>query len=179
MKRKVALLVATALSLSFAGFAHGAKNSSKVVVPSATAAGPLTVISATQNPSTLQNEVVATMAVTGVTADTPGQDLVCGDIFDDGTLKVSQCLNVPVGTTVTLKFDLKWTGPIGQLAPGVGLEVTDDTSPATAGTGPLIASVDPLQLTVEQIPTLSPAMLGALALLLLGGGIWMQRRRKA
>jgi len=177
MKRE-ALAIAT-MALLFAGTASAVPNSSQVVVPSATVAGPLTIISATQDPSNLANQVVASIAVTGTTDDGGGQDVVCANIWDDGVHKTAQCKSVAVGSTSTLTFTLNWSGPIGQLAAGVGLLINDATSSAAPTGGPVIASKDPLLLTIVQIPTLSPAMLVALAALLLGAGTWMYRRRRS
>jgi hypothetical protein len=176
-KREV--IAAAAAVLSFAGAAYAVPNSSQVVVPSATVSSPLTIVKAVEDPSNLVNEVVATIGITGVTNDSGGQDVVCGNIWDDGVVKVSQCVNVPVGATQTVTFDLIWNGPIGQAAPGVGLLINDATSSAAPTGGALIASKDPLLLTIVQIPTLSPAMLAALAVLLLGAGFWMYRRNRA
>jgi hypothetical protein len=179
MKREA--IVVAAMALLFAGAAFGAANASRAVTPSATATGSPTVTAAFTVNGTQDNTVTGTQVVTGTTNDSGGNDVVCATIFDDGALKASQCFLVPVGTMQTISFTLKWTGPIGQIAPGVGLEIVDATSTSTPGVGPIIASIDPLFLkTVDaNIPTLDPAMLIALAVLLLGAGVWMYRRNRA
>jgi hypothetical protein len=180
MKRKTMFLTAVALSvLVGAAFASNAPPSSPVSKPGPSATvGPLTIVSSVTLPG-LENSVVAKIDVTGVTADSGGNDIVCGVIFDDGFVKASTCAEVPVGQTQPVTFALNWTGPILTGAPGFGVYIIDATSLSTPSVGATLASLDPAFTSAGTIPTLTPGMIAALAVLLLGAGIWMQRRRKA
>jgi hypothetical protein len=164
-----ALVVASTSALA----ANGPSGSA---VPSAVTAGTLTVVKAVTYSGT-NNEVVATLPVTGTTDDGGGSDIVCGNIWDDGTVKVSQCLSVPVGTTQTLTFTLDWTGAVLTGAPGVGLYMNDATSAATPTTGGSLGIIDPLFLALTSpVPTLSQWSLMLLVALVVVGAVILRRR---
>ena len=174
--RLIEAFIATLVVASSSAMAGNAP--SGTALPSATSAGTLTVVSATTyGPN---NQVIASLKVTGTTDDGGGNDLVCGVIWDDGTVKVSQCLTVAVGATQTLTFTLNWTGPIATGAPGVGLDIYDATSATTPTTGTLLAGIDPLFLALSSpVPTLSERALIAMAALVLLAGVAFLRSRSA
>jgi hypothetical protein len=171
------LLMAITAALLVVSASALAKNGPPGASPSATAAGALTVVSANSFPGP-NNQVVATLPVTGTTDDGGGNDIVCATIFDDGSIRVSQCLTVAVGATQTLTFTLNWTGPILTGAPGVGLYTNDATSAATPTTGASLGVVDPLFLALTSpVPTLSEWSLLLMATLVLLVGVALARRR--
>jgi exosortase sorting signal-containing protein len=179
MQKKLSAILALFLLISLPVIAANAPPPSGKL-PSATAAGALTLVSATTSPS-LANQIVASQSITGTTNDGSG-DLVCATIWDDGTPKVSQCLSVPVGTTATLTWTLNWTGSILTGAPGVGLYVVDATSAATPTTGGQISFIDPItpsQFTSAStpVPTMSEWALIVMALIVAAFGVVYVRRR--
>jgi hypothetical protein len=180
MRNKFWMTVAAALAV--ASTSAWAANG-PVATPKASTAGSLTLVSATQSVPQLDNQIVATLPVTGTTDDGTG-DIVCASIFDDGAVKVSQCLTVPVGSTQTLTFTLNWNGSILQGAPGVGLYVYDATSAANPTGGSLLASMDPINpsqfsIVVTNVPTMSEwAMLAMAAMIALAGAYFLRRRSR-
>jgi len=179
MQKKLSAILATFLLFSLPVIAANGPPPG-AALPSATAAGALTLISATTSPG-LNNQIVASQSITGTTNDGSG-DLVCATIWDDGTPKVSQCLSVPVGATQTLTWTLNWTGSILTGAPGVGLYVVDATSAATPTTGGAISSIDPIlpsqfSSASSPVPTLSEWALIVMALIVGAFGVVHLRRR--
>ena len=177
MRSKLLMSFTAAALLAAGTSALAANGPSGPAVPSAVTAGTLTVVKAVTSSGT-NNEVIATLPVTGTTDDGGGSDIVCGVIWDDGTVKVSQCLTVPVGTTQTLTFTLDWTGAVLSGAPGVGLDIYDATSAATPTTGTVLAGIDPLFLALTSpVPTLSEWALLAMTAILAVLGVAFLRRR--
>ena len=63
--------------------------------------------------------------LTGDTDDGGGLDQVSFEVWDDGTLKDSQIVSIPVGTTQTVSVHLSFLGLYLTGAPGVGVIVFD------------------------------------------------------
>lgn len=177
--RRLPVLAGLLLFTIGAAIAGNGPTSSKVK-PAATS-GSFTVLAADTIASNGQHHVQASISVTGTTDDGGGNDLVCATIFDDLVQVAFQCQTVAVASTVTLFFNLTWTGPIASGAPGVGLELWDATSVADPTGGfSLLSGIDPLFLSVVgvPVPATSPAVLALLGLLLAGLSAFVLRRRK-
>ncbi len=75
------------------------------------------------DPSGKCSSVSVTVAgkVTGTTDDGGGKDVITFQLWDDGTLKDSGDISVPVGQTIDFSVTLDFAGLYGHSAPGVGV----------------------------------------------------------
>src|SRR5262249_33045982 len=64
-------------------------------------------------------------SITGDTDDGGGLDRVSFEVWDDGAMKDSEIVSVPVGTTQPVNVTLSFLGLYGSGAPGVGVLVSD------------------------------------------------------
>ena len=95
--------------------------------------GPAAVISGTLTVTGTQTitvdcphvSVTITGSITGTVDDGGGFDEVLFELWDDGVLKDSQVVNIPVGITQPVSVTLGFQGLYGTLAAGVGIVVTD------------------------------------------------------
>ena len=129
--------------------------------------------------------VSVTGEITGTIDRGGGLDSVAFQLWDDGELKDSETVSVPVGNTQSVSVTLEFEGLYGTGIPGVGIIVesggelysNDPFIPAdvegACGTGP----VAPSQVTA--VPTLSTLSLMLLGAGLAGaGGLASSRRRR-
>ena len=73
------------------------------------------------------NEYYITIRAMGTTDDDgAGNDEILIEIMDDGKLKSSKIISIPVGNTKTISTLLKFSGTYQTQAPGVGIYIYDD-----------------------------------------------------
>ena len=118
------------------------------------------------------NEYTVTLKATGDKDDDGnGNDEILIAVWDDGTIKDSKIIKIPVGSTQTITATLTFSGVYKTGAPGVGIYIYDDINRNTE-----LASTDPYTPTqIERdsctpIPTVSvplhPLALFSLSLLI-------------
>jgi uncharacterized repeat protein (TIGR01451 family) len=140
---RATIIVAAALALLVAAVPALAQNAPVQLRPDEPAASngffnSLTGVSDLTTTSTVNY----TFTVTGTTNDGSG-DSVELQIWDDGTKKAFKTHSVPVGQTQTFTDSITWAGPIGTVAPCIGVILAD--MPA----GSSMAVVDPFCMTGE------------------------------
>lgn len=140
----------------------GLNNPASPVKPGATPVGTF-VLTGTQLIDTTGQcssvSVTVTGSVTGTVNDGGGNDQVTFELWDDGTLKDSESISVPVGQTISFAITMGFDGLYGTLAAGVGvycyeLNLTEDPFYPTdqSGTCGGILSISPSSRSVANTP---------------------------
>ncbi|MCW8925317.1 MAG: hypothetical protein OQJ84_03595 [Xanthomonadales bacterium] len=130
-RQKSALITIAALIVTLNAYAAWDRNIPKDRLPDpgrsgveAAAAGPIVAVGTQTVAGEGEcsfNSYTISGDVTGDTDDGGGLDSVTCEVWDDGALKDSETLTVPVGATQLLEFNLEFEGEFGTGAAGVGL----------------------------------------------------------
>jgi hypothetical protein len=123
-----ALLACGAILLLGPVTAFGQRNAPTFAAARAAIQGTLTVTGTqtiAQAGDCSRVDVTISGQMTGTTDDGGGLDQVSFEVWDDGTMKDSQIVNIPVGTTQSVSVTLTFLGLYLSGAPGVGVVVND------------------------------------------------------
>jgi len=187
--KKIALIIITGIVLASNALAAWNLNIPEDKLPDlermaiqAAQAGPINVSGVQTIAEEGQCSFVSVTVVgefTGDTDDGGGLDSLTCELWDDGTMKDSETLTVPVGSTAELTFNLSFEGLFGTSAPGVGVlcpEVSFTEDPFFPVD---VAGNCPSEQT-SAIPVLPPAGLLLLTTLigLLGAGALYTHKRR-
>jgi len=124
LKTNLAIAVLLILAMSTIAFAGPNGPKEPVIKPQAVVIGTLTVTGTQTVAETGEcsyNEYNLTGQVEGTVNDGGGMDNITFEVWDDGALKDSETISIPVGETQTINVTLSFEGLFGTGNPGVGL----------------------------------------------------------